>query len=213
MKAVKLSILAGVLTLALSATSFAQATQPPKPTTTPPATQPPAMVTPKPAPEPPAPFPQDAKIAFVDIQAIASTSAAGREASAKLKALNDKKMAELQDENKQLQTMTAKRDQGGGVLNDAARAQLDKDIEQLQRKVQFDQQSDQAEWNDLNNELQASFQKQLMPIIKKLGEEKGLHAIFSSQDAGSLYIHPGLDLTQEVIKRLDAAATAAGKKN
>lgn len=201
MKAIKLSLMAAALTVALSATAFAQATQPPKPQT--PATQPPPTL--QAAPTPPAPFPQDAKIAFVNIQQVANESTAGKAASAKLKALNDKKVAELQDKQKQLQTMTAKRDQGGSVLNEAARAQLDKDIEALQRQIQFDQQTAQSDMQDLQNQLMGDFQKKIVPIIQTLGKEKGLHAVFSIQDAGAVYVHPGLDLTAEVIKRLDAA--------
>ena len=209
MKAITLSIMATALTLAVSATAFAQATQLPKPAT-PPAQPPPTLQA---APTPPAPFPQDAKIAFVDIQQVANQSQAGKEATAKLKALNDQKMAELQDKNKQLQAMTAKRDQGGSVLNEAARAQLDKDIENMQRQIQFDQQTDQSDFTDLQNQLQADFQKRLLPIVQEIGKEKGLHAVFSSQDAGALYVHPGLDLTSEVIKRLDAASATTAKKD
>src|SRR6185436_18247628 len=98
MRVVKLSILAGALTLALAAPSFAQATPPagaPKPQTPPaqPPATPPAAAAPA-APKPPVPFPQDAKYAFVDIQQIASSSAAGKEASKKLQALSEKKQTE-----------------------------------------------------------------------------------------------------------------------
>jgi outer membrane protein len=210
MKAVKLSIMAAALTVALSASAFAQATtQPPRPAT--PATQPPLATTPKPAPEPPAPFPQDAKIAFVNVQEVANQSQAGKDASAQLKSLQDKKMADLQAKNKQLQDMTAKSDQGGAVLSDTARAQLEKDIENLQRQIQFDQQTAQSDMQDQVNQLQGDFQKKLVPIIEQIGKEKGLHAVFSQGDAGAIYIHPGLDITQEVIKRLDASA--GPKKN
>jgi outer membrane protein len=168
MKAVKLSIMAAALTVALSASAFAQATtQPPRPAT--PATQPPLATTPKPAPEPPAPFPQDAKIAFVNVQEVANQSQAGKDASAKLKSLQDKKMADLQAKNKQLQDMTAKRDQGGAVLSDTARAQLEKDIENLQRQIQFDQQTAQSDMQDQVNQLQGDFQKKLVPIIEQIG--------------------------------------------
>lgn len=202
MKALKLSMMAAALTVALSATAFAQATPPQKPTT-----PPPVAATPAPAPEPPAPFPQDAKIAFVNIQEVANQSQAGKDASAKLKALNDQKVAALQAKQKQLQDMTAKHDSGGSVLNDAARAQLEKDMETLQRQIQFDQQTAQSDMQDLQNQLMADFQKKIVPIIQAIGKEKGLQAVFSVQDAGAVYVHPGLDLTQEVIKRLDGPAS------
>ena len=187
------------------------ATQPPTgrpPLTQPPAIQPPATPAPRP-PQPPMPFPQDAKIAFVDINAIAANSAAGKDASAKLKALNDKKLAEINEKNKQLQALTTKRDQGGSVLNDAARAQLEKDIDKLQRDIQFSQQNAQAELQELQNDLQGEFQKKLIPIIQQVAEEKGLHAVFSIADSGAAYVHPGLDISSEVVKRLDGGA----KKN
>jgi len=210
MRVVKLSILAAVLTVALAAPSVAQTqTQtPPKPQTTaqPPATPPAAQpAAPKPAapPSPPAPFPQDAKYAVVDVQAIAQNSAAGKAASAKLNELQSKKMTDLQDKNKQLQALTTKRDTGGAVLSEAARAQLDKDIDKMQRDIQYAQSSAQAEMQDLNNELQGEFQKKLIPIIEELAKEKGLYLVFTA-DSGFAYIHQGLNISDEVIKRLDA---------
>ena len=210
MRVVKLSILAAALIVALAAPSFAQTPPPPKPLTPPgqqpPATTPPAAqpAAPKPAvPSPPVPFPQDAKYAIVDVQAVAQNSTAGKEASKKLSDLQNKKMTELQDKNKQLQALTTKRDSGAGGIGEAARAQLDKDIDKLQRDIQFSQSNAQAEMTDLNNELQGDFQKKLVPIIEEIAKEKGLYLVFTA-DSGFAYVHPGLNISDEVIKRLDA---------
>jgi outer membrane protein len=212
MRVVKISVVAAALTLALSAPLLGQAeaqTAPPKPSTpaqTPPkpATLPQTPPATAPAPRPPLPFPADAKIAFVDVNTIAGTSASGKEASKKLQDLNNKKLTELQDKNKQLQALTTKRDQGGSVLNDSARASLDKDIEKLQRDIQFAQTNAQAEMQDLTNELQGEFQKRLIPVIAEIAKEKGLHAVFSIADSGAAYYLPSLDISDEVVKRLDA---------
>ena len=205
MKVLKSSFAALILTAALSASAFAQ-TQPPagapKPQTP---AQPPAAAQPAPKPAtPPAPFPQDAKIAFIDINAIAGTSVSGKEASKKLAALNDKKLAEINEKNKQLQALQTKLNTGGSVLNDTARDQLGKDIDRLQRDIQFTQQNAQAEMQELQNDLQAEFQKKLLPIIEEVAKEKNLHAVFSIADSGAAYVHPGLNITDEVVKRLDA---------
>ena len=94
MRVLKSSMMVAALTLALAAPVFAQATPPagsPKPPAQPPAT-PPAATQPAPKPAaPPVPFPQDAKVAFIDINAVAANSVAGRDATKKLTALNDKK--------------------------------------------------------------------------------------------------------------------------
>ena len=214
MRVLKLSIIAVALTVALATPGLAQTqtTPPPKPQTptqqTPPAPKPTvpaptAQPEVKPAPQPPAPFPQDAKYAVVDVQAIAQGSAAGKAASAKLNDLQSKKMSELQDKNKQLQALQTKKDQGGTLLNESARAQLDKDIDKLQRDIQYSQSNAQAEMQDLNNELQADFTKRVGPIIEEIAKEKGLYMVFT-QDSGFAYVHPGLNISDEVVKRLDA---------
>ena len=208
MRVVKLSIVALALTVASAAPGLAQTqTQtPPKPPTAPaqqPPATPPAAQPAAPKPEPPVPFPQDAKYAVVDVQAIAAQSTVGKDASKKLNDLQAKKTSEIQDKNKQLQALTAKRDSGGSVLNEAARAQLDKDIDKLQRDIQYAQSNAQAEMQDLNNELQAEFTKKVGPIIEEIAKEKGLYLVFTA-DSGFAYIHPGLNISDEVIKRLDA---------
>jgi outer membrane protein len=205
MRVLKLSLVAVALTLALTASSLAQtppAGQQP-PATPPPATPPVAAQPAAPKPQPPAPFPQDAKYAFIDIQQIASNSTSGKEASKRLQALSEKKQGEVTDKQKQLTALTTKRDTGAAVMSEAARSQLDKEIDKLQRDIQYAGQSAQAEINDLQNDLQGEFQKRLIPIIEEIAKEKGLYMIFTAE-SGFAYVHPGLNLSDEVIKRLDA---------
>jgi len=211
MRLLKTTLPAGALVLALAGSAIAQT--PPKPTTppaqqpppkpqTPPAT-PPAAAQPAPQPAtPPVPFPQDSKIAFVDIQMVASNSAAGKDATKRLQDLTNKKQAEIADKNKALQAAQSKLQSGAGVLNDSARDQLAKEIDKMQRDIQFANQNAQAEVNELQNDLQADFQKKLMPIIEEVAKEKGLYVVFTAE-AGVAFVHPGLNITPEVIKRFD----------
>jgi Skp family chaperone for outer membrane proteins len=200
MKVLKSSMLVAVLMAALAVPSFAQ-TAPPA---APPKPQTPPAAAAAPAPKPVVPFPADSKIAFVDVNAVAANSQAGKDASKRLQDFQTKKVAELGEKNKQLTAMTTRRDSGTGVLSDTARAQLDKDIDKLQRDIQFQQQNAQAEFQDLQTEVQNDFQKRLVPIIDEVAKEKGLYAIYSIADSGAAYVHPGLDLSAEITKRLDA---------
>jgi Skp family chaperone for outer membrane proteins len=213
MKVFKFSLIGAALALAFAAPAFAQATppagaakpqtaSPAKPQTAPAAPAPAAQQPPAPKPQPPVPFPQDAKYAFVDVQAVASQSTAGKAASSRLKALTDEKQKAIIDKTKQLQALQA-RQQSAGILNDAARAQLDKDIDKLQREIQFDQSNAQADLQSLNNDLMNDFQQKLAPIIEEIAKEKGLYMVFTPE-SGFAYVNPGLDITAEVVKRLDA---------
>jgi len=74
------------------------------------------------------------------------------------------------------------------------------------------QQDAQAELNELQQDLQNDFQRKLMPVLEKMAQEKGLQFLFSGADAGLIWAEPGLDLTDEAVKRLDAAEKAAAGK-
>jgi Skp family chaperone for outer membrane proteins len=204
MKALTLPILAIALTVAIAAPSTAQTQTPPKPQA-PPATTPsqPPVFQPATKLRTPVTFPLDAKYAIVDTQAVASTSVIGKEASKKLNDLQSKKAADLQDKNKQLQALQARRDTGGPVLNDAARALLDKDIDKLQRDLQYAQSSAQADLQNLNNELMAEFTKKVEAAVQEIAKEKGLYIVFTA-DSGVAYVAAEVDISDEVIKRLDA---------
>jgi outer membrane protein len=209
MKSLKMMIVITAIGLILAAgPGYAQApaTQPPA---TPPATAAPA---PAPAPRPPAPFPEGAKFAFIDIQAVASNSAEGKAATAKLDDLRKKKNAELQAKTTSLKALQDKLNAGGSVMNDQARSQLEKDIEKGRRDLEFAQTDAQQEVTDMTNQLQGDFQEKLNPVIEQLRVDKGLLMIFSIRDSGVIAVEPGLDLSSEIIKRFDAAAKTPVKK-
>jgi len=196
--------IAASLALVLSAApGFAQA---PAPAPARPAQPAPAPARPAPAPEP-IPFPQGSKIAFVNLQQIAGLTAEGKASAARVEALISKKQKEGDDKAKALAANQAKLQQSGALLSDAARSQLEKDIEKQQVDGQRFQQDAQAEINELQQELQGEFQKKLLPVIQQLAQEKGLQILFSAADAGVIWAEPGLDLTMDAVKKMDAATT------
>jgi len=84
----------------------AQPAVPPKPA-------PPAAAQPATPPPPPAPFPQGAKVAYVNLQAVAQLSVEGKAANAKVQALTQKKQAEIAEKTKALQGSQQKLQTGG----------------------------------------------------------------------------------------------------
>jgi outer membrane protein len=219
MRLLKTLIVVCVLGTVAAGPAWAQATppaQPPtKPTQPPTPTQPP-VTAPVPATTPaaaPRPYPEGAKIAYIDIQAVASTSAEGKVATSKLQELEKKKVAEIAAKNKQLEDARTKQQTSSTIMNDSSRLALEKEVDKLTREVQFLQQEAQSERQALQAELQVDFQRKLNPILEQVGKEKGLHLLVDIQNSGAVWVDTGLDLTAEVIKRLDAAkGTAPPKK-
>ena len=156
-----------------------------------------------------APFPTGAKYAFVNIQRVAAESGQGKTLSSRVQALNNQKLTQLNEKNKALQTSQQKLDSGASVLNDVARAQLEKDIDRQQTEIQRFTDDAQKEVQDLQTELQSEFQQKLGPVIQQVAQEKKLEILFSALDAEIIWADAGLDLTSEVIRRFDAAAPAA----
>jgi outer membrane protein len=189
--------------------AWAQApTTPAAPATQKPAEQPPAA-TPPAAAAAPRPFPEGAKVAYIDLQYIASNSAEGKAATAKIQEYAKKKTAELEGKQKALEAARQKLLQGGTVLSDSARSQMEKDIEKQARELQYAQQEAQSEQQSLTQDLQNEFQTRLNPIIDQVANEKGLHLVLSIADSGAVWVNTGLNISAEVMKRLDSAKPAA----
>ena len=211
-------VIAGALALVLSGSpGFAQTPpagqKPPAPapsgqTTPTPATQPSPQPPPTSTAKPPAPFPHGAKVAYVNLQLVAQVSKEGQAANAKVADFTKKKQAEIAEKQKQIQGNQQKLQTGGTVLSDAARAQLEKDIERQGRELERLQQDAQADLDSLNRDLQAEFNKKLFPILEQISTEHSLHLLFSAADAGLIWAAEGLDLSMEAVKRLDAASPA-----
>jgi Skp family chaperone for outer membrane proteins len=178
----------------------------------PPAPAKPAAATaqpPAPALQPPAPFPAGAKVAFFNPQAVFQNSADGRAAVVRVNALIEKKQKENADKAKLLQGNQQKLQTSGSVMNETARVQLEKEIEKQTKDAERFQQDAQAEITELQQEVQNEFVKKLSPIVDAIAVEKGLQIVFNATEAGIAWFTPGLDLTVDVIKKLDAQAKPA----
>ncbi len=208
-------VLGMALALVVTATAIHAQTPTPPPQPAQPATQKPAApaqpavaLPPAPAPKP---FPEGAKIAYVVLQRVANESSEGKAAAARIQALQTKKAGELNEKNKQLQGLQQKLEKEGSVMSATAQADVQKQIERIQVDIQRFTQDAQAEIQELQNQLQQQFQTRIEPVLAQVGLEKGLHFIFNGPDSGLVWAEPGLDISADVIKKLDAAAAAGAK--
>ena len=206
------SVLAFSAMLAASA-AYAQApaaappaTQKPAPA---PATQKPAPAAPAAAPELKPQFQEGMKYAYVNVQAVAATSVEGKVAAEKIKVLQEQKSRELQEKNKALQTAQQKLEQGGSVLSDSARAQLQAEIERQQRDLQRFTEDAQQDVQQLAEQVEAEFNRKLTPVIDKVAKQKGVHFVFNAAQSGLIWAEPGMNLTAEVIQAFDSPGAAA----
>jgi outer membrane protein len=197
----RMTIAVAVSALLVAGSALAQ-TPPPTQTTPPPATQKPTL----PAPTaPPEPFPADAKIAFIDLQRVVAESSLGKQGQESMKALNEKLSSSLAAKNKEIQSLQDQIKQQQNVVSEAKLQEMMRNLDRLQREAQFQQQDAQVQVDQLNEELLKNFQDKVLPIVEAVRKEKGLWIIFALGDNSNIAAaHAGLDLSMEIVKRLDA---------
>ncbi len=205
MKALTVAAALSFALVTVPALAQTQQKPPAKPPATPtqkPATPPPP--TPASQPQPPKPFPEGAKVAYFNPQEIVNASKDGKAGTAKLNALREKKVKEIQDKQKQLETDNNLIN--SPTLAEDKRAALQKEIDRLGVDVQRMQQDAQQEMQEMQNDLQGEFGRKLAPVVQQIATEKGLHMVFVV-DQSIYWADPGLDITNEIVKRLDATST------
>lgn len=170
----------------------------------------PAEATPQPAA--PKPFPQGAKVAYVVLQRIANESADGRVATTRIQALQQKRAAELNEKSKQLTGLQQKLEKEGSVMSASAAAELQKQIEKINVDVQRFTQDAQAEVQELQQTLQQEFQQRLEPVLQQVAQEMGLQFVFNGPDAGLVWADAALDISSEIIRKLDSAKPTPAAK-
>jgi Skp family chaperone for outer membrane proteins len=159
-------------------------------------------------PATPAIQPISAKLAFINLQIVFNESDIGKQGQAKVKALNDKLFAGLTARDKEIQGLSDKIKAQRALVEEAVVASWSQDLARMEREAQFARQEAQIQSESLQQQVLADFSKRIRPIIDQLRVEKGLQAIVGVQnDPGGLTllsVEPGVDLSQELVKRLNA---------
>jgi len=158
---------------------------------------------PAPAQAPAPPFPAGATLAFVNTAAVASQSKLGQSFAAELDALREAKSTELTAKRAEFQAAQQKL-QDALSMTDAARADLQRDIDRLGRELQYLTDSAQAEMTNLQEDVQRRFDEALGPVLDQVASAHNLQLVFGLNESGLIWASPALNLTAEVVQALDA---------
>lgn len=149
-----------------------------------------------------------ASLGYVDMQKVIEESKLGQKARETLKAKFEGKQQAFAEEEKSIRQLqqTLARDQA--LMSQAElnkkKGEIEGRIQEFQKKAAVVQKELNEEQSRLGGEVVAPAEK----VIAALSKEKKLSVVFERRQAGLLYIDEALNLTAEVIKRLDAT----GKK-
>jgi outer membrane protein len=146
-------------------------------------------------------------IAVVDGEKVLRDSEPGKKLFADIKALRDKKQQEIEQRQNSIQVMNDKLTKEKDILSPDAqekrKAEIQKAITDAKR---FREDSEQEIQGRLDTAME-TMQNRLIPLIEKIGQEKGYSLIVGKQF--TIWRDPKFDITEEVIKRFNEAQTAA----
>jgi len=146
-------------------------------------------------------------IGYVDMQQVIQQSKRGQAAQSALEKKYEEPQKKLGEEEQAIRQMQQKTSRDAALMS---QAELDKRSAELRERVQKFQQEALATQQELGKDkakLGGDIVKAATEIVAKLARERKLTAVLERSSSGLLYIQDALNLTDEVIKRLDALPT------
>jgi outer membrane protein len=145
------------------------------------------------------------KIGVIDSQQVLEKSAEGKKVIARLQEADKKNQNAVAALDDQIRTIQTKLNTQRLTLTEEAVLQLQSDLERRNTERKRVTEDAYASMQELTQRLFARVQQELMPIVEAIGKEKGYDLIFDLQKSGAVYRNPGIEITEDVIKRYDAS--------
>jgi outer membrane protein len=150
------------------------------------------------------------KIGYIDSQAILDQDPAARQAQRQFEASLATYQSEVQQLGEDLQRLIEAYEQQQAMLSEEAKANRQEQIRLRQTQYQQRIQELEQQATLRQAELVEPVMERISTIIDALRVEGGYSIIFDVAAQGIISADPSLDLTPEVIRRLQAAAGAQG---
>ena len=147
----------------------------------------------------------DAKIATIRVGDVVQQSPQFKAGADKIKAEFDRRKNDLEADVKKFQADAAKYQKEGDLMSPADRAKTEKDLTARQVDLQYKQRQFQEDFQNRDRQLTADMMGKIKTVIEQVARERGVDAVL--QDP--VFNTPAVDITDEVLKRLQASAAPA----
>jgi Skp family chaperone for outer membrane proteins len=150
--------------------------------------------------------PEPFQIGAVSMSYVTRTSKAGQAAIAAIDAFGKQKSVEVEGKAAELQRQQLVLQKQSAAMSPRAVADLQRGFEKSRLEFERFQQDAEADVRAMQAKFDAEFRVKLAPIIDAVCKEKGLHFVFGlEQSTMIVWWSPAVNISEEVVKRLDAA--------
>lgn len=143
----------------------------------------------------------DTKIATIRVGDVVQQSPQFKAGADKIKAEFDRRKNDLEAEMKKFQADATKYQKEGSLMSPADVAKTEKDLSARQVDLQYKQRQFQDDFKARDTQLTTDMMNKIKDVIEAVAKEKGVDAVL--QDP--VYATPAVDITDAVLKRLQAA--------
>ena len=143
------------------------------------------------------------KIGYVDMQRALNTCEAGKEAKKIITREVEKVQKIMVEKQKELDGLKEDLGKRSTVMSESARREKEAEYQRKLRDLQRMQRDYEEDLRRKDRQLTDRILKDLEGIIKKMGEEQKYTIILERNQPTIIFISTALDLTDEVIKRIN----------
>jgi outer membrane protein len=148
---------------------------------------------------------QELKIGYVNSERVLRESAAARAAQQKLEAEFGRRERELTDQANRLKTQADRLERDAPTLSAAERTRRERELVELDRDLQRKRREFQEDLNQRRNEELSAVVERANRVIKQIFDSERFDLILQEV----VFAGPRVDITDKVIRALDAPATPA----
>lgn len=145
------------------------------------------------------------KIAVVDFQKALDQVQEGQQARERLQGMYQQKQKTIQGLGEKLQQMRDDYERQAAILSTEARSQKEQELSQAQMQYQQAYLQSQSEMQNAYAEVMDDLITKMKEICQQIGKEKGYTLILETSQGGVVYNGGAIDITDELIRRYDAA--------
>lgn len=145
----------------------------------------------------------EAKIGYVDLQKALNQSEAGKAAKEKIGKTVKEYEGTVETRQKELKKLKDELDKQSLVLAEEARAAKERDYQQKLKDFQRFTKDIQEELQQKDAQFTQKILKDLIQIIKEIGQKEGYTLILEQTESSLLYASDKIDITNQVIKTYD----------
>jgi outer membrane protein len=145
-------------------------------------------------------------VVVVDFERAVVESGEGKKASDKFNATVTAKQGELEKKQKELEDLQRKLQTGARTLSDAAKAEIQRDIDRRNTDLTRVNEDAQKDLQAMRDELLRPIAERATAILNAMAAEQGYTVVIdvSNPDNNVIWANPKNDITAELVKRIDA---------